>query len=67
MRITTQPLEIEQARTFLEAAKGHPLEGLFILALATGLRRGELLGLQWQDVDVEKKVLYVRRAILALP
>ncbi|HZO75709.1 MAG TPA: hypothetical protein VFB60_26115 [Ktedonobacteraceae bacterium] len=43
-----QVLTPEQARKLLDAAKGHPNEALFVLALATGMRRGELLGLKWQ-------------------
>lgn len=41
----------EQARAFLRAAKGHRLEALFVLALHTGLRQAELLGLKWQDSE----------------
>lgn len=42
----------EEARRFLEVAEPHKLYPLFYLALITGLRRGELLGLRWQDVDL---------------
>ena len=52
-----------QARTFLEATKGHPYEALFYLALTTGLRKGELLGLMWDDVDWEKGTLRVERQL----
>lgn len=62
-----KPLSPEQARQLLEAAKGHPREALFVLALATGMRRGELLGLKWQDVDLEQGVLHVRRALTRMP
>lgn len=51
----------EQAVAFLEAARGHRLFALFYLALVTGMRRGELLGLQWPDVDLERGVLHIRR------
>ena len=37
------------------------------LALATGLRKGELLGLMWQDVDLEKNIIHVRRSIYYNP
>jgi integrase len=36
---------------------------LFVLALATGLRRGELLGLRWADVDLAGRVLFVRQTL----
>jgi integrase len=52
-----------QARTFLEAARGHPYEALFYLALTTGLRKGELLGLLWEDVDWEKGTLRIERQL----
>lgn len=61
------PLMPEQARKLLEVAKGHPQEALFVLALATGMRRGELLGLKWQDVNFIEGTLQVRRILSRLP
>src|SRR5262245_45800202 len=49
----------EQARQFLRAIAGDRLEALYILAINTGLRLGELLALRWQDVDFENGVLNV--------
>jgi integrase len=40
-----------EARTFLAASRSHRLHALFVVALGLGLRRGELLGLRWVDVD----------------
>ena len=37
------------------------------LALATGMRKGELLGLMWQDIDLEKNLIYVRRSVWYSP
>ncbi len=54
------PLSPEQARTLLAAFAGHPLEALVTVALATGLRQGELLGLRWSDVAFEDGTLTVR-------
>lgn len=62
-----RPLDAAQSRKLLESTKGHPQETLFVLALATGMRRGELLGLKWQDIDLDNRVLYVRRALSRLP
>ena len=45
------PLSEAQARQLLEAVKGHRLEVLYRVALSLGLRRGEVLGLRWEDVD----------------
>lgn len=55
----------EQARAFLEAAKGDRLETLYVLAIHTGLRQGELLGLKWDDVDLDRGTLQVRRILSA--
>jgi integrase len=40
------------------------LRALWVLALHTGLRRGELLGLRWGDVDLDRAVLHVRRSLV---
>ena len=58
-----QPLTSEQSRVLMEAAKGDRHEALYVLAVTTGLRRGELLGLKWEDIDLEAAVLRVRRAL----
>jgi len=58
-----QPLNLGQARTLLEAARGEKLEALYVLALTTGMRQGELLGLKWEDVNVESGTLHVRRTL----
>ena len=50
----------KQARTFLEAVKGDRLEALYRVALALGLRKGEALGLRWQDADLDGAQLRVR-------
>ena len=49
----------DQPRRFLEAAKRERLEALLVLAITTGMRRGELLALRWKDVDLERGVLAV--------
>jgi integrase len=58
-----RPLTPEQARAFLAAACGNRFEALFVLALHCGLREGELLGLKWDDVDLEAGTLRVRRTL----
>lgn len=60
-------LTVEQVRAFREALHGHRLEALFLLAIATGMRRGEIMGLKWQDVDLQKGVLQVRRILTRVP
>ncbi|RJF69063.1 site-specific integrase [Deinococcus cavernae] len=61
---TRQVWEPHEARTFLASIKGHPLEALFLLALTTGMRRGELLGLRWQDVDEARSQVHIRQNIV---
>ena len=56
-------LTVEQAKALLEAADGHPLQAAFVVALTCGLRPGELLGLHWQDVDLDEGLLRVSRAV----
>jgi integrase len=53
----------EEAMRFLEAAKGSRYYALFYLALATGMRSGELLGLTWDDIDLTAGTVTVRRAL----
>jgi integrase len=62
-----KPLTIEQTQQLLAAARGHLQEALFILALATGMRRGELLALKWQDINFAKGQLQVRRILTRIP
>lgn len=45
-------LSPEEARAFLEAARGDRFEALYVVAVTCGLRRGELLGLRWTDLDL---------------
>lgn len=47
----------------LSAAAGDRSEALYVLAVTTGMRQGELLGLAWEDVDLERGVVRVRRTL----
>jgi integrase len=49
----------DQARCFLEAVRGDRLEALYILALTTGMREGELFGLRWVDVNLAAGALHL--------
>jgi integrase len=53
-------LSAEEARGLLAAAEGDPFEALYVVALTTGLRQGELLALRWRDVDLGAGTLQVR-------
>jgi integrase len=56
----------EQARAFLAACRGTQFEALFVLALVSGMRRGELIGLRWSDVDLDAGVVEVRSQLQLL-
>jgi integrase len=56
-------MTVEDARRLLSIIEGERLEAFFVLALTTGLRRGELLALRWEDVDLNSRQLRVRRAL----
>ena len=56
-------LSADETRRLLEAAGGDRLEALYILAVHTGMRQGEMLALRWQDVDMESAVMSVRRTL----
>ncbi len=65
-RITREeinPLSAEEARRFLMGVRGDRLEALYVLAISTGMRQGELLALKWEDADLERGVLRVRRTL----
>lgn len=53
----------EEARIFLDAAQEEPFEALYVLALTTGMRQGELLALRWRDTDLEMVSLHVRGSL----
>ncbi|WP_411574292.1 tyrosine-type recombinase/integrase [Streptomyces fradiae] len=58
-----EPLTAVEARQFLAATRGHRLHALFELALHTGLRKGELLGLRWGDLDLSAGTAAIRRTL----
>jgi integrase len=53
------PLTEEQVRQFLTSVADHRLEPLYRLTLSLGLRRGEVLGLRWADIDFAKQTLQI--------
>lgn len=59
-------LSPEQARTLLDTAAGNRLEALYVLALTTGMRQGEILGLRWRHVDLDGASLQVRGSLQRL-
>ncbi len=61
-----EPLTPEQARQLIEAAAEDRLRTLWVTALATGLRQGELLALRWEDIDLDAGTLTVKRSMQRL-
>lgn len=53
-------LDRSDARRLLESTVGHPIEPAYALALGLGLRRGKMLGLTWNDLDLDRGVSHVR-------
>lgn len=64
--VETVALDEVQAQALLQVVAGSSLEALVTLALATGLRYGELSGLKWSDVEWERGVLRVQRQLVFL-
>jgi integrase len=58
-----QILGATDVRVVLDKTKDHPLGIIIALALATGARRGELLGLRWGDVDIDAGMLRIERSV----
>lgn len=60
-----RPLDREQVSGLFEAASasGDRLQALYVVAVTTGMRRGELQGLKWEDLDLEAGTLQVRRTL----
>ena len=56
-------LPVEQLTSFLREAKESGVFELYYIELATGLRRGELLGLRWEDIDLVQGSLRVQRQV----
>lgn len=57
------PLTFEETGAFQSAIAGHKFEALYLMAIGTGLRQGELLGLTWDDVDLDAGVVNVRHTL----
>jgi integrase len=57
------PLSADETRKLLDAARSDKLEALYVLAIHTGMRQGELLALKWLDVDLENATVSVRRTL----
>lgn len=54
----------EQAKQLLEVFKGDPIETAVMLGLYLGLRRSEVVGLRWKDVDFERDIVHIRNTVV---
>jgi integrase len=61
---TRRVLTRKEQREFVEYAKNSLYENAYCLVLQTGLRAGEIGGLKWEDIDFDKKCIYVQRTLL---
>ena len=57
------PFTREEAQLFTQAVKGYPLQALYLMALSTGMRQGELFALSWRDLDLERKLVRVTKSL----
>ncbi|MFJ7154475.1 tyrosine-type recombinase/integrase [Streptomyces sp. NPDC101118] len=55
-----EPWSLDETLDFLSAARKDPLYAAFVLAIALGFRRGEIVGLRWENVDLDKREIRVR-------
>ncbi|MFG2377599.1 tyrosine-type recombinase/integrase [Streptomyces sp. NPDC048504] len=57
------PWSMQEVTRFFDVARGHRLYAAYQLLFSTGLRKGELLGLHWEDIDTENRVIHVRQQL----
>lgn len=57
------PLTPDEARRLIADTRDDPMGPLLTMALASGMRQGELLGLQWSDIDADSRTLRIERAL----
>jgi integrase len=62
-RDTIRPWAADEARAFLSAAKPDPLYVAFVLLISYGLRRGEVLGLRWEDIDFDGGTIHIHQQL----
>ena len=57
-------LTVEEVQRLLQAVRGDRLEAMYVLEVCTGMRFGELLGLLWEDLDLKRGALHLRRQLI---
>ena len=59
-----RPFSLEEARRFLAAAEDDRYHALYVLGLTSGARWGELAGLFWSDLDLERRTMHIQRSLI---
>ena len=67
IRKEIKPLDSEDISKFLKVIQGSPFEPVFLVTLFTGMRRGEVLGLTWDCVDLERGHILVNKQLQNIP
>ena len=62
-----KPLDSEDISHFLKAIQGSPFEAVFLATLFTGMRKGEVLGLTWDCVDLERGHILINKQLQNIP
>lgn len=62
-RVEQRTWNAEQCKKFLAELQEHRYYGVFLCAMTTGMRIGEVLGLRWQDVDMRNRIIYVNQKL----
>lgn len=62
-----KPLDNEEIGAFMKAIEGHPFEAVYLVTLFTGLRRGEVCGLTWDCIDLERGTILVNKQLQNIP
>ncbi|WP_342042830.1 site-specific integrase [Bacillus sp. OTU2372] len=62
-KVEMQTWDNEQVKVFLNVSKDSPYYPIYLTAINTGMRRGEVLGLRWQDIDFDNNIVYVRQSL----
>lgn len=62
-----RPLDDKAIQAFMNAIQGHRFEAVYLVALFTGLRRGEVCGLTWDCVDLEHGTILVKKQLQPIP
>jgi integrase len=59
-------LSVDEAKKFLESVRSHRWYPIYLLAIMTGMRKGEILGLHWEDVDLENRSISIKHTLVTI-